>query len=87
MIVQETWLVTLGQLVERIAALPSPVRRGRGRPPTSPDRRLLQALVIMLVRHLHPVQALLSVRAQPTPELQTLRAVVTVDGRFPTRRP
>ena len=86
MIVHETLLVTLVKLVERIPALPSPVRRGRGRPPTYPDRLFLQALVIMIVRHLHTVHALLSVLAQPTPEMQTLRAVLTVDGRFPTRR-
>src|SRR5262247_3012717 len=86
MIVHETLLVTLVKLVERIPALSSPVRRGRGRPPTDPDRRFLQALVIMIVRHLHTVHALLSVLAQPTPEMQTLRAVLTVDGRFPTRR-
>ena len=86
MIVHETLLVTLVKLVERIPALPSPVRRGRGRPPTYPDRLFLQALVIMIVRHLHTVHALLSVLAQPTPEMQTLRAVLTGDGRFPTRR-
>ena len=87
MIVQETLLVTLVKWVERIPVLPSPVRRGRGRPPTYPDRLFLQALVIMIVRHLHPVHALLSVLAQPTPEMPTLRVVLTVDGRFPTRRP
>ena len=37
----------------------------------------------MIVRHLHTVHALLSVLAQPTPEMQTLRALLTVDGRFP----
>ena len=40
----------------------------------------------MIVRHLHTVHALLSVLAQPTLEMQTLRTVLTVDGRFPTRR-
>ncbi len=40
----------------------------------------------MIVRHLHTVHALLSVLAQPTPEMQTLRALLTVDGRFPARR-
>jgi hypothetical protein len=40
----------------------------------------------MLVRHLHTVHALLSVFAQPTPEVQILRCLLTVDGRFPTRR-
>ena len=40
----------------------------------------------MIVRHLHTVHALLSVLAQPTLEMQTLRTLLTVDGRFPTRR-
>jgi hypothetical protein len=43
-------------------------------------------VVIMIVRHLHTVHALLSVLAQPTPEMQTLRALLMVDGRFPARR-
>jgi hypothetical protein len=86
MIVHETLLVTLVKVGERIAALPSPVRRGRGRPPTYPDRLFVQALVIMSVRPLHTVPARLSVLAPPTPERQSLRAVLTVAGGLPTRR-
>jgi hypothetical protein len=41
---------------------------------------------MMIVRHLHTVHALLSVLAQPTAEMQTLRGLLTVDGRFPARR-
>jgi hypothetical protein len=82
----ETLLVTLVKLVGRIPLAPSPVRRGRGRPPTYPDHLFLQALVIMIVRHVHTVHTLLSVLAQPTPEMQTLRALLTVGGRFPARR-
>jgi len=41
----------------------------------------------MIVRHLHTVHELLSVLAQPTLEMHTLRALLTVDGHFPTRRP
>ena len=52
-----------------------PRRARRGRPPTYPDRLFLQALVIMIVRHLHTVHELLSVLAQPTPEMQTLRSL------------
>jgi hypothetical protein len=52
-----------------------------------PDRLFLQALVMMIVRHVHTVHALLSVLAQPTPAMQTLRTWLTVDGRVPTRRP
>jgi Transposase DDE domain len=86
MIEQDTLLVTLVKLVDRVPRPPLPARDRRGRPPTYPDRLFLQALVIMIVRHLHTVHALLSVLAQPTPEMQRLRAVLTVDGRFPTRR-
>jgi Transposase DDE domain len=86
MIEHETLLVTLVKLVGRIPVPPSPATRGRGRPPLYPDRLFLQALVMMIVRHVHTVHNLLGVLAQPTPEMQTLRALLTVDGRFPTRR-
>jgi hypothetical protein len=86
MIEQDTRLVTLVKLVGRVPSPPLPARHRRGRPPTYPDRLFLQARVIMIVRHLHTVHALLRVLAQPTPAMQVLRAVLTVDGRFPTRR-
>jgi hypothetical protein len=86
MIEHETLLVTLVKLVSRVPSPPPAARRRRGRPPTYPDRLFLQALVMMIVRHLHTVHELLSVLAQPTLEMQTLRTLLTVDGRFPTRR-
>jgi hypothetical protein len=86
MIEHEMLLVTLVKLVGRIPAPSPPATRGRGRPPTSPARLFLQALVILIVRHVPTVHTLLSVLAQPTPEMQTLRALLTVRGRFPTRR-
>jgi hypothetical protein len=86
MIEHETLLVMLVKLVSQIPVLPPPAKRGRGRPPIYPDRLFLQALVIMIVRHLHTVHALLSVLAQPTAEMQTLRGLLMVDGRFPARR-
>jgi hypothetical protein len=46
----------------------------------------LKALVIMIVRHLHTVHELLSVVAQPTAEMRTLRLLVMQQGRFPSRR-
>jgi hypothetical protein len=46
----------------------------------------LKALVIMIVRHLHKVHELLSVLEQPTAEMQALRAVLTIDRRYPARR-
>jgi hypothetical protein len=63
MIEQDTLLVTLVKLVDRVPRPPLPARDRRGRPPTYPDRLFLQALGIMIVRHLHTVHALLSVLA------------------------
>jgi hypothetical protein len=40
----------------------------------------------MIVRHLHKVHELLSVLDQPTAEMQALRALMTIKGRYPTRR-
>jgi hypothetical protein len=86
MIGQETLLVTLVRLVERIPVPPPPAKRPRGRPKTYPDRLFLKALVIMIVRHLHTVHELLSVLDQPTPEMQLLRTLLTLDGQYPSRR-
>lgn len=86
MIAQETLLVTLVKLVARIPDAAPPAKRGRGRPKVYADRVFLQALVIMIVRHLHNVHELLSVLAQPTAEMLQLRELLTQEGRFPTRR-
>jgi len=40
----------------------------------------------MIVRHLHTVHELLSVLAQPTPEMMTLRELLTEREQFPSRR-
>jgi hypothetical protein len=40
----------------------------------------------MIVRHLHTIHELLSVLAQPTPEMSLLCILLTEQGRFPTRR-
>jgi hypothetical protein len=86
MIVQDSLLVTLVKLVDRIPVPSSPPKRERGRPKTYPDRLFLKALVIMIVRHLHKVHELLSVLEQPTAEMRALRALMTVKGRYPSRR-
>lgn len=39
----------------------------------------------MIVRHLHTVTELLSVLAQPTPEMRSLRLLLTEGGKFPSR--
>ena len=83
MIRPESLLVSLVKLVDQIPVPPSPPRRGR--PAFYPDRLFLKALVIMMVRHLHTPHALRSVLDQPTAEMQTLRAMMTVAGRYPSR--
>lgn len=40
----------------------------------------------MIIRHLHKVHELLSVLDQPTVEMSTLRVLMTVNGRYPSRR-
>lgn len=86
MIPQESLLVTLVKLVDRIPAPPPPAKRERGRPKYYPDQLFLKALVIMIIRHLHNVHELLSVLDQPTAEMQALHTLMTTKGRYPTRR-
>lgn len=86
MIAQDTLLVILVKLVDQIPMLPPPSKRGRGHPKVYSDRLFLKALVIMIVRHLHKVHELLTVLEQPTPEMQILRALLTENGRYPSRR-
>lgn len=83
MILSEPLLVSLVRLVDRVPT--PPARRGRGRPAFYPDRLFLKALVIMIVRHLHTPHELRSVLDQPTAEMQTLRDMMTVAGRYPSR--
>lgn len=86
MIPHEPLLVTLVRLVDRVPQPEPPKKRGRGRPPFYPNVLCLKALVIMIVRHLHKVHELLSVLDQPTAEMQTLRRLLTEEGRYPSRR-
>src|SRR3954452_13059622 len=85
MVPDPTLAVALVQLVDRLPLLPPPPR-GRGRPRVYADRLFLKALVIMLVKRLPKVHLLLTVLEQPTAEMQQLRALLTEDGRYPTRR-
>jgi Transposase DDE domain len=85
MVLQDTVLVMLVKLVDRIP-VPAPPPRRRGHPIVYSDRLFLKALVIMIVRRLGHVHELLGVLAEPTPEMQTLRALLTEQGRFPCRR-
>ncbi len=88
MITQDTVLVQLIRLVDRIPTPPPPARRPRGRPIVYSDRLFLKALVIMLVRGLHTVNnELLGVLAQPTPQMRALRLLLSTErDEFPSRR-
>jgi hypothetical protein len=86
MIGHQSPLVTLVELVDRVPVPPPPTKRGPGRPRVYTDLLFLKALVIMIVRHLHTTNELLSVLAQPTPEMQLLRVLLSERGKFPSRR-
>jgi hypothetical protein len=85
MIALESRLIVMLRLVDQIP-MPDPAPRGRGRPPVYSDRLVLKALVVMIVRHLHHVHELLAVVAEPTGEMERVRALLTEQGRFPCRR-
>lgn len=85
MITSEPLLVMLVKLVDSIPVPPQPAKRSRGRPKVYSDRLFLKALIIMLVRHLRTVHELLTVLAEPTAEMQALRALLTEQGHYPTR--
>jgi Transposase DDE domain len=86
MITQDSVLVQLIRLVDRIPTPPPPPRRPRGRPVVYPEKLFLKALVIMIVRRLHRVGELLAVLDEPTPEMRMVRASLRERGRFPARR-
>jgi hypothetical protein len=85
MIPQESLLITLVRLIDRIP-MPQPPKSGRGHPKVYSERLFLKALVIMIVRHLHKVHELLSVLEQPTAEMQILCGLLIENGRYPARR-
>jgi Transposase DDE domain len=84
MVPEPSVLVALVQLVDQLPLRPPPPRRGR--PAVYSDRLFLKALVIMIVKRLPRVHTLLAVLDQPTPEMRRLRALLSEQGRYPTRR-
>jgi len=86
MIRRDCLLVKLVKLVDQIPQPAPAQKRKRGKPRFYSDQIFLKALVIMIVKHLHSVHELLTVLAQPTPEMHTLRQLLIQDGRFPCRR-
>ena len=87
MIAQDTVLMQLIRLVDRVPAPLPPKRCPRGRPIIYSERLFLKALLIMLLRRLlHKVGELLAVLEEPTPEMQLVRGLLSERGRFPSRR-
>src|SRR5579871_5880138 len=86
MIPQETLLVTLVKLVDRLPLPPKAPLTKPGRTRVYSERLFLKALVIMIVRHLYKVGELLAVLHEPTAEMQTLRGLLTEDAKLPSER-
>jgi hypothetical protein len=86
MITQDSLLVGLLRLVDRLPQPPAPATPRRGRPTVYSDRFFIKALIVMLVRHIHSVSGLRAVLEQPSPEIQQVRAVLQEDDRWPSRR-
>ena len=86
MIYQDSVLVQLIVLIERIPSPPPPLRRRRGRPIFYSEKLFMKALVIMILRRLHRVGELLAVLEEPTPGMKMVRELLSEQGRFPTRR-
>jgi hypothetical protein len=86
MIEHDSLLVTFVKLVDLLPMPVQPSKRKRGHPTLYSDRVFLKALVIMTVRHLHKVNELLSVLAQPTSEMAMLRRRLREQDRLPSRR-
>src|ERR671916_1057828 len=86
MITQDSVLVQLIRLVERIPSPPAPPRCRRGRLIVYSEKLFLKTLVIMIVRRLHKVGELLAVLDEPTPEMRMVRELLCEEGRFPARR-
>ena len=87
MVLEKPFLVILFNLVDCIPTPAPPRKRGRGRPHTYPDRLIVKALIVMVVRRLYSAYALLAFLEQDTALTRQLRQHLTLpDGRFSSRR-
>lgn len=82
MVPQDSVLIMLIKLVDRIPEPPAEAHRGR--PRRYSDRLFLKALVVMIVRHVPKVHTLLEVLAEPA--MRPVCELLTERGRFPSRR-
>src|SRR5215216_2942454 len=77
MITQDSVLVQLIRLVNRIPTPPPPPRCPRGRPIFYSERLFMKALVIMIVKRLHKVGELLAVIEEETTEMRKVRQLLS----------
>jgi len=87
MITEVPLLVILVKLVDQIPVPTQAQKRSRGRRKTYPDRLIVKALVVMVIRRVYSAYGLLAFLEQDTPLTRELRPLLTLpDGRFPSRR-
>ena len=86
MIAKRPLLVIFVLLIDRLPLPTAPGKRGRGRPVIYTDRLLLKALVIMIIRRLYTAYSLLAFLRQESELTEQLRALLSEQGRFPSRR-
>ncbi len=86
MIAQDSVLVQLLLLADRVPAPPRESRPRRGRPRIYSDGLFLKALVVMVVKRVHRVGELLAVLNEPTSEMNAARGLLFEHGRLPSRR-
>jgi hypothetical protein len=86
MLRQTSLLASLIVLIDRLPWPREPSKRSRGRPKTYSQRRVMKALVIMIIRRLYTVYALLAFLDQDDTVAVRLRPLLYEHGRFPSRR-
>lgn len=87
MLPQKPILVTLVLLIDQIPMPALPKKRKRGRPKVYPDRLIVKALVIMIIRRLYSAYSLLTFLEQDSVLTNELRILLTDEkGHFPSRR-
>ena len=80
MLTQDSILVSLLWLVERMPTPLPPTKRQRGREKTYSDKLFVKALIVMIIRRLYTAYTLLRCLAQADPVAQQIRLLLTEPG-------
>lgn len=86
MVQVEPLLVIFVKMVDRIPITAQAQKRKRGRPYVYPNKLIVKALIIMIVKRLYSAYGLLRYLEQETAVTQTLRELLKEKDRFPSRR-